>query len=87
MIAIADSTFKAAGITSDAEKLFVSLWAELFHPYTIDTYRVRVMNASTILTELRGVIFDRQEEEIAATNLQFVSQEANRIITNDFILS
>lgn len=84
---IPDSNFANSGIINNSERFFVSLWAELFNKSTIDTYRVRVMNARSILTELDEVINDRANEETHLNNVYYVCQEAIRILKNDPICS
>ncbi len=80
---ISNKKFALAGINNDSEKLFVSLWAELFNPDTIDTYRTRVMNARSILHEIEEVVSDRLVEQIDLKNVQFVCEEAIRLLSND----
>lgn len=83
---ISQYSFQSANIIEKSEKLFIQLWAELFNPNTIDTYRVRVMNASAIITELEEVIIDAVNEVVPhLSNVIFVAKEAERILKNDFI--
>jgi len=83
---ISQHSFQSANIIDKSEKLFIQLWSELFNPDTIDTYRVRVMNASSILDELEEVITDSTNEIVPhLTNVIFVAKEAERILKGDFI--
>lgn len=82
---ISSKKLALAGINNDPERLFVSLWAELFNPDTIDTYRARVMNARSILHEVEEVVADRLVEQIDMKNVQFVCDEAVRLLTNDLV--
>jgi hypothetical protein len=77
--------FADSGINTSEEILFVSLWAELFNPNTVDTYRVRVMNSRSILHELEQVITDRISEQTDMRNVQFICEEAVRLLTNDLV--
>ena len=79
------NNFNSINITDLHQQYFVSLWVELLNYNTIDSYRVRVMNAKTILAELKEVIEDRIEDDISKTNINFVAEEAERVITNDYI--
>lgn len=81
---ISQHSFQSANIIEKSEKLFIQLWAELYNPDTIDTYRVRVMNASAIIAELEEVILDAVNEFVPhLTNVIFVSKEAERILSRD----
>lgn len=83
---ISQHSFQSANIIEKSEKLFIQLWAELFNPDTIDSYRVRVMNASAIITELEEVIMDSVNEVVPhLTNVIFVAKEAERILKSDII--
>jgi hypothetical protein len=78
--------FCSVNIT-EKSSIFVQLWAVLFNPNTIDTYRVGVMNASLIITELEEVIIKTQltESPPYLTNVIFVVGEAARILKGGFI--
>lgn len=80
---ISENTLARANIINESERLFVSLWAELFNSDTIDTYRVRVMNAHNIIQELLDVIEQRIHENVDIRNIQFGCDEALRIISQD----
>lgn len=83
---ITQNSFQLANIVEKSEKLFIQLWCELFNSDTIDTYRVRVMNAPAIITELEEVIDDCINDITPhLTNVVFVAKEAERILTRDFI--
>ena len=78
---ISQYSLKQANINESSEQLFVQLWCEQFNPDTIDSYRVRVMNAPAIINELDGVINDYiQELTLRLTNINFVAKEAERIL-------
>lgn len=83
---ISQNSFQLANIIEKPEKLFIHLWCELFNPDTIDSYRVRVMNAPAIITELEEVIDDCVKEITPhLTNVTFVAKEAERVLSRDFI--
>lgn len=83
---ISQKSFQSANIIENSEKLFIQLWCELFNPDTIDTYRVRVMNAQAIITELEEVITDVINETVShLINVEFVAKEADRILSRDLI--
>jgi len=83
---ISQNSFQLANIIEKPEQLFTQLWCEMFNPDTIDTYRVRVMNASAIITELEEVINDCVNDITPhLTNVIFVAKEAERILSRDFI--
>ena len=83
---ISQKSFQSANIIENSEKLFIQLWCELFNPDTIDTYRVRVMNAQAIITELEEVINDVINETVThLINVEFVAKEAERVFSKDFI--
>lgn len=83
---ISQEVFLSANIIENTEKLFIQLWSELFNPDTIDSYRVRVMNALLILNELEEVINDYLKEITPhLTNVIYVAKETERILSRDFI--
>lgn len=82
---LSSNTFTRASISEDSQQFFVRLWCELLNSDTIDTYRVRVMNAHSILKELEEVINDKITEEISVNNIYFVTREAKRLLNTDKI--
>ena len=83
---LSQNTFTQASITDDSQQFFIRLWCELFNSDTIDSYRVRVMNAHSILKELEEVINDKLSENIISMNhINCVAREAERILSEDKI--
>ena len=64
---------------------FVMRWLELFHPLTIDTYRVRHLNARLAFTELCDVIAEAERNRTDMLNATDVALEAKRLLTEDLV--
>ncbi len=76
---------RKANAISDGQQFFISIWCELLNMDTIDSYRVRTMNANLILTELEHAIHDRIVDDISLNNILFICREAEKLIGSDKI--
>lgn len=75
-----------AGLSSPAQRCFVQRWLELFHPRTMDSYAVKVMNAHGALNELRDVIMATITTQMDPGHLSSVWAEARDKVKEDVAL-
>lgn len=85
MIVISQTQFSNANAKTPGQQYIIALWCELFNMDTIDSYRVRIMNANSILEELDQTISDRVNDDISLNNILFICREAERILSLDKI--
>lgn len=86
MIRIDEKSFGESGITTAPQRLFVSQWAELFCPDTIDMYSVRVANALSVLVELAESIEEKLDDETSSEHLKYLAEEAIWMLDDDLII-
>jgi hypothetical protein len=66
-----------------AGQVFVQRWLELFHRLTIDTYRVRHLNARLAVVELANVIRDAQVFGVDPLNIKEIAAETLLLLQED----
>lgn len=66
-----------------AGKIFVARFRELTHPFTIDIYRVRYLNARLASAELTETICAVQEKRIDTANVRDLAAETKRLLEEE----
>lgn len=74
------------GVQKPSQRLFLQRWTELFHPQTMDSYAVKVLNARGALAELVSVLQGILQHEIAGWHLEHVWEETREKVLADIAL-
>ncbi|MFN3704260.1 hypothetical protein [Thermomonas sp.] len=79
-----DKRLGALTAPTDAQRYFLSCWFNLVHEYSLDSYRVRVMNPGTMLREIqRALTFAEAKPEDKA----MILDEAQQLLAADRVLT
>lgn len=78
-----DDDLKERGISKAALRMFIQRWAELFHRWTIDTYRVKFLNAFRSLEEVRSVCDEVLSGLVSDMHLVPAAEEAAALLKQD----
>lgn len=79
-----DKRLGALTTPTAAQRYFLSCWFNLVHEYSLDSFRVRVMNPGTMLREIRGALtFSEAKPEDKA----MILEEAQQLLLADRVLA
>lgn len=81
-----DEDLENQGVANPALRLFIQRWAELFHWRTIDSYRVKFLNAFRSLQEVLDVCEALLAGSISAAHLVPTAEEAATLLDKDPVL-
>lgn len=81
-----DDDLNMRGISKATLRMFIQRWAELFHRWTIDTYRVKFLNAFRSLEEVRNVCDDVLSGLVSDMHLVPAAEEAATLLDKDPVM-